>query len=147
MSVIAGGRLFTEHASLAAMLNAQNSSRKTNDIECNSSQTTMKILAEQTGGKAFMNGNGLAKVIRQVSETSGDFYSLSYTPANRKMDGTCRPIEVRVAGNYKLLPASSTSSRAASAPRKFRSPPCRRCRRPPSPMPQDRLPRVQLSFL
>jgi VWFA-related protein len=102
MSVIAGGRLFTEHASLAAMLNAQNSSRMTNDIERNSSQTTMKILAEQTGGKAFMNGNGLAKVIRQVSETSGDFYSLSYTPANRKMDGTCRPIEVRVAGNYKL---------------------------------------------
>jgi len=87
----------------AAMLNAQNASRMTNDGERNANQTTMKIMAEQTGGKAFANGNGLAKIIRDVAKDSGDFYTLSYAPTNGKMDGTFRRIDVRVAGGpYKL---------------------------------------------
>jgi VWFA-related protein len=87
----------------AAMLNAQNASRNSDDYERNANQITMKRMAEQTGGKPFTNGNGLAKIIRQVAESSADFYTLSYTPTNGKMDGTYRKIDVNVAGgNYKL---------------------------------------------
>ena len=87
----------------AAMLNAQNASRNSNDYERNANQITMKRMAEQTGGKPFTNGNGLAKIIRQVAESSADFYTLSYTPTNGKMDGTYRKIDVKVAGGpYKL---------------------------------------------
>ncbi len=86
----------------AAMLNAQNASRNANDVERNNNQTTMKIMAEQTGGKAFANGTGLAKIIRDVAESSGDFYTLSYAPTDGKMDGSYRRIEVKVAGNYRL---------------------------------------------
>ncbi len=87
----------------AAMLNAQNASRINEASVRNSDQTTMRIMAEATGGKAFVNGNGLAKVIRDVANESGDFYTISYTPTDRKMDGTYRRIDVRVAGSaYKL---------------------------------------------
>lgn len=85
------------------MLNSQNGSRLSEDVERNSNQTTMKMVAEQTGGKAFMNGNGLAEIIGDIAASSAKFYSLSYTPTNTKMDGAYRKIDVKVTGgNYKL---------------------------------------------
>ena len=86
-----------------AMLNAQNASRLGEDQERNSNQTTMKMVAEETGGKAFVNSNGLAKIIGDVSKMSGDFYTISYSPTDNKMDGTYRPIAVKVqGGDYRL---------------------------------------------
>jgi hypothetical protein len=61
------------------------------------------MVAEQTGGKAFLNGNGLAQVIGDIATSSANFYSLSYTPTDTKMDGAFRKIEVKVTGGkYKL---------------------------------------------
>lgn len=86
-----------------AMLNAQNASRLGDDQQRNANQTTMKMVAEQTGGKAFVNSNGLANIIGDVSNMSGDFYTLSYSPTDSKMDGTYRPIAVKVqGGDYRL---------------------------------------------
>jgi hypothetical protein len=88
----------------AGMLNAQNASRLGDDQQRDANQTTMKIIAEQTGGKAFVNGNGLAHIIAEVAGGSGTFYTLSYAPPDAKMDGTYRRVEVKVAGgNYRLL--------------------------------------------
>ena len=69
----------------------------------NSDQANAQILAEQSGGKAFANTNGLSDVINRITSTSSHFYTLSYSPTNAKMDGTLRNIQVKIAGGqYKL---------------------------------------------
>lgn len=69
----------------------------------NINQATMKFVAEETGGKAFVNSNGLAEVIGDVSGFSKNFYTLSYSPTNFKMDHTYRKIDVRTdGGKYNL---------------------------------------------
>ncbi len=62
----------------------------------NSSDSTMDMLATLTGGKAFYNQNDLSGIINKVSEHSSDFYTISYSPTNAKMDGAFRKIEVKV---------------------------------------------------
>jgi VWFA-related protein len=65
----------------------------------NSSDSTMDMLAEQTGGKAFYNQNDLGRIINNVTSHSLDFYTLSYSPTDAKMDGTFRKIEVKAGDN------------------------------------------------
>ena len=67
----------------------------------NSSDSTMDMLARQTGGKAFSNQNDLSRIIGKVTGSSEDFYTVSYTPGNTKMDGGYRNIEVRVGESNK----------------------------------------------
>lgn len=69
----------------------------------NGDQMMQQMFAEDSGGKAFANTNGLAQVIDNITSTSSDFYTLSYTPANAKMDGGFRKIEVNVAGGKYTL--------------------------------------------
>ncbi len=67
------------------------------------SNSTMDMLAEQTGGKAFYNQNDLTGIIGKVVGNSADFYTLSYTPEDPKMNGGFRHIAVKVGDNkYKL---------------------------------------------
>jgi VWFA-related protein len=61
-------------------------------------QSQMKRLADDTGGRAFVNTNGLSEVMTKINTESADFYTISYTPTDVKMDGTFRKIEVKVAG-------------------------------------------------
>jgi VWFA-related protein len=61
-------------------------------------QSMMKDMADETGGKAFMNTNGLSEVMAKITSESADFYTLSYTPTDAKMDGGYRKIDVKVAG-------------------------------------------------
>jgi VWFA-related protein len=69
----------------------------------NSSNATMDMVADQTGGKAFYNGNDISGVLERVVSSSSDFYTLSYTPADPKMNGLFRKIHVTVGGEkYKL---------------------------------------------
>jgi len=66
-------------------------------------QSQMKRLAEESGGRLFANTNGLSDVMAKISAESADFYTVSYTPTNAKMDGAFRNIDVKVAGNkFKL---------------------------------------------
>jgi hypothetical protein len=58
----------------------------------------MKEIAEDTGGRAFMNTNGLSQVMAKIATDSADFYTLSYTPTDAKMDGSFRKINVKIAG-------------------------------------------------
>lgn len=72
-------------------------------MDRNADQANAQILAEQSGGRAFANTNGISDVIHKVTADSGYFYTLSYTPANAKMDGRFRNIDVKVAeGKYTL---------------------------------------------
>ncbi|MGA8742556.1 MAG: VWA domain-containing protein [Terracidiphilus sp.] len=73
------------------------------NMDRNSDQANAQILADQSGGKAFANTNGLSDVIAKITSNSSHFYTLSYSPTNAKMDGTLRNIEVKVeGGKYKL---------------------------------------------
>jgi len=61
-----------------------------------------EIIAEQTGGRAFVS-NGLGQVMQSIETETANFYTLSYVPTNSKMDGGFRKIKVKVPdGNYKL---------------------------------------------
>jgi len=74
------------------------------DLERNTNQINAQILAEESGGRAFANTNGLSDVLDKVTTESGNFYTLSYAPPKMKMDSGFRKIHVEVGGGkYKLL--------------------------------------------
>jgi VWFA-related protein len=69
----------------------------------NSSNASMDMIAQQTGGKAFYNRNDLSGIVKQVVSGSSNFYTLSYTPPEGKMDGSFRKIHVDIPGaKYSL---------------------------------------------
>lgn len=69
----------------------------------NSSNAAMDMVAQQTGGKAFYNKNNLTGIVNQVVSWSSNFYTLSYTPPEGKMDGTFRKIHVDTPGGKYIL--------------------------------------------
>jgi VWFA-related protein len=60
--------------------------------------STMTQLAAQTGGQAFFNSNGIAQAIQTATEQGSNYYALSYTPLNKKYDGSFRKVNVAIAG-------------------------------------------------
>lgn len=75
----------------------------TDDAQRNGDQQSMQVLADQTGGQAFFNTNGLGQVMQKIGEETSDFYTISYTPSDNNMNGAYRKIGVKVAGGkYKL---------------------------------------------
>jgi VWFA-related protein len=91
---------------------------------------TMKQLADQTGGQAYFNSNGIAQAINTAAEQGSNYYALSYTPTNRIYDGKFRKIHVSLAGHkyhlaYRsgyyavdpLIPAKSTKNLMSSLAR------------------------------
>jgi VWFA-related protein len=57
--------------------------------------SSMDELAKDTGGQAFYNTNGLNDALTRVVNNGTRYYSLAYTPANPKMDGKYRRIQVK----------------------------------------------------
>lgn len=63
----------------------------------------MEQLASSTGGKAYFNTNDLNTAMRLAINDGANDYTLGYSPTEKKMDGSYRQIEVKVAnGKYKL---------------------------------------------
>lgn len=56
----------------------------------------MDMIAEQTGGQAFYNTNGLKQAVEKVTELGDHFYTIAYTPPNAKQDGGYRRIAIKV---------------------------------------------------
>ena len=82
---------------------AQQNSLLTEGTIRNADQESMKTLAQESGGKAYVNTNGFSQVISEVTASTSDFYTISYTPENKKMDGQFRRVEVKLAGpKYNL---------------------------------------------
>ena len=64
---------------------------------------TMDILARDSGGKAFYNTNGISDAFTRAITNGSHYYSITYTPTNKKTDGGYRRIEVKLSGGkYKL---------------------------------------------
>jgi VWFA-related protein len=63
----------------------------------------MEELAADTGGKAFYNTNDLNMAMQRAINDGSHYYTIAYTPTNKKMDGKYRKIEIKLtAGKYKL---------------------------------------------
>lgn len=83
----------------------------------------MNQIASDTGGKAVYNTNDLDTAIGRSIANGAHYYTMVYSPANKKMDGKYRSIEVKVPqARYKLsfrhgynadqLPPSDTAQRS-----------------------------------
>jgi VWFA-related protein len=57
---------------------------------------TMEQMAQATGGKAFVNTNGLKEAVEKAIEAGSNYYTIAYTPTNRKWNGDYRKIQVRL---------------------------------------------------
>lgn len=66
-------------------------------LEIGAEQATMDQIAEDTGGHAFYNTNGLSDAISTSTEDGANYYTLSYAPSNTKFDGRLRKIHVQLA--------------------------------------------------
>ena len=58
-------------------------------------QETLSTLADDTGGKAFLDSNDFNQVFRKVQEDTSVYYVLGYTSNNPNRDGRFRRITVR----------------------------------------------------
>jgi hypothetical protein len=64
-------------------------------IKRNAENATMEEWARQTGGRAFFNQNGLAEAAADVIDHGAHYYTLAYSPINKRMDGSFRSIRVK----------------------------------------------------
>jgi VWFA-related protein len=58
--------------------------------------STMLQMAEQTGGHAYINTNGLADAVVRSIEAGSNYYTLTYTPPNTVNDGKFRRIQLKL---------------------------------------------------
>jgi len=58
---------------------------------------TMQAMADATGGRAFLNSNGLTKAVATAIDQGSNFYTLAYTPTNQQHDGKLRKIRIELA--------------------------------------------------
>lgn len=64
---------------------------------------SMRELAKDTGGKAFVNTNDLNGAMQKAISDGAHYYTLTYSPTNTKMDGKYRKIDVKATGGkYEL---------------------------------------------
>lgn len=95
---------------------------------------SMNQLASDTGGKAIYNTNDLDTAITHSIADGSHYYTLVYTPTNKKMDGKYRSIEVKVEGKYKLAYRRGYSAdEDAKSPQQSETDPLRSLLRPGSP--------------
>jgi VWFA-related protein len=57
---------------------------------------TMEAMAEDTGGHAFYNSNGLAQSVAKAIDIGSNYYTLSYSPTNMQWDERFRAVKVKV---------------------------------------------------
>ena len=63
----------------------------------------MEQLAADTGGKAYFNTNDLNAAMQHAIVDGSHYYTLVYSPTNKKMDGSYRRIEIKVPeSRYRL---------------------------------------------
>lgn len=66
-------------------------------LEIEAEQDAMDQIAQDTGGHAFYNTNGLSDAIATSTTDGANYYTLSYEPSNTKFHGELRKIRVQLA--------------------------------------------------
>ena len=59
-------------------------------------QETMREMARETGGRAYVNQNEIKLGLQRAFEDNSATYTLGYYPENKKWDGKYRAIKVKV---------------------------------------------------
>ena len=67
-----------------------------------SNQATMQQVADDTGGKAYVETNDLDKALASAIENGSSYYTLAYAPKNAALDGRYRKIQVRLDDDHGL---------------------------------------------
>jgi len=57
---------------------------------------SMTLIAEETGGKAFFNGNDLKGAVADAMSIGSSYYTIAYVPPSQRLDGSFRRIKVAV---------------------------------------------------
>jgi VWFA-related protein len=65
-------------------------------------RATMQQIAEDTGGEAFLDTNGLKEAVSQAIANGARYYTLGYIPQSPRSDGSFHRLAVKVDGNYQL---------------------------------------------
>lgn len=66
-------------------------------------QASMQQIADQTGGQAYVNTNGLQEAVASAVENGSSYYTISFVPGGTQFDGEFRKIQLRVDNaDYKL---------------------------------------------
>ncbi len=60
-----------------------------------SEHDTMQQMAEETGGRAFVDTNGLTEAVQTAIESGANYYTVAYSPANENWNGGFRKIVVK----------------------------------------------------
>jgi VWFA-related protein len=58
--------------------------------------SSMDTIAENTGGRAFYNTNGLKEAAEEAMVEGSVYYTITYSPTNRTFDGTLRKVKVEL---------------------------------------------------
>ncbi|HWX55830.1 MAG TPA: VWA domain-containing protein [Verrucomicrobiae bacterium] len=69
----------------------------------NAELATMLQLAEETGGTPFYNSNALKQGLARAIENGSSYYTVTYSPENKKFDGRLRKIQVKLTGHNDHL--------------------------------------------
>jgi hypothetical protein len=67
--------------------------------ELQASQAGMMQIADQTGGQAYINTNGLKEAVAHAVENGSSYYTVGYVPAGREFNGQYRKIQVHIDNN------------------------------------------------
>ncbi len=66
-------------------------------------QATMQQMAQDTGGKAFLDSNDFAGDVAEVVENGSSYYTIGYVPDRKEFDGRFHKFKVRLDdAGYKL---------------------------------------------
>jgi VWFA-related protein len=62
-----------------------------------SEEASLDKVAQETGGRSFLNGNDLGRAILSSAEDSSAYYVVGYYPVHKKWDGNFHSIKVKIA--------------------------------------------------
>lgn len=62
-----------------------------------SEEASLEKLAQETGGRSFLNSNDLSKAILSSAEDGSAYYVVGYYPAHKRWDGAFHTIKVKIA--------------------------------------------------
>jgi VWFA-related protein len=66
--------------------------------ELNNEETTLQEVAEETGGRAYLNDNDLDRAVASAVENGANYYTIAYVPPGEHLDGKYHKIQVSVDG-------------------------------------------------
>jgi VWFA-related protein len=70
--------------------------------ELHSEQATLQEIADETGGRAYLNDNDLDRAVANAVENGSSYYTIAYVPSSEQLDGKYHKIRVSVDGERKV---------------------------------------------